>query len=257
MRNVAFSALLVVAAVSTGCSKGPVEISGSTLFKAVDENDLASFQSALKDVPELARAESENGIPVLHHAAGLGRLDMVKLLLDGGVDVNSTGSFGDVKAVQWIFQCKGPRLDILALLLENGADPNTADGFGSTVLMSAARLGRTDLVELLVSKGADVNARETGSLELSVLHYAALGANPDVVECLIGHGADTAAKDKHGRTPLDFALAVVTARGAAHDTDITMNVDAFVDRAALEDAAASGRNFKPVIELLRSHTSAP
>ena len=249
--------MLVLTVVSAGCSKGPGEVSGSTLFKAVEENDLASFQSALKDAPQLAQAEDDNGIPVLHRAAGLGRLDMVKFLLAGGADVNDTGSFGDVKAVQWMFQCKEPRLDVLVLLLEKGADPNTADDFGSTVLMSAARLGRKDLVELFVSKGADVNAREAGSLELSVLHYAALGANPDVVERLIEQGADTAAKDKHGRTPLDLVLAVVAARNLAHDTGIPMNIDAFLDRARLEEAAARGKDFTLVIELLRSHTAAP
>ncbi|MGD0235817.1 MAG: ankyrin repeat domain-containing protein [Syntrophorhabdales bacterium] len=53
-------------------------------------------------------------------------------------------------------QCKA---GALKLFLERGVDANKDLGDGSTVLMNAAGAGRLDIVQLLIQKGADVNAR--------------------------------------------------------------------------------------------------
>ena len=47
-------------------------------------------------------------------------------------------------------------------LLNAGANPNAAVGAGQTPLMAAARTGSLETVRLLLAKGADVKARETG-----------------------------------------------------------------------------------------------
>ena len=52
------------------------------------------------------------------------------------------------------------RKEIVELLLSKGADVNAKDSKGETALMVAAFYGRKETVELLLSKGADVNAKD-------------------------------------------------------------------------------------------------
>lgn len=69
-----------------------------------------------------------------------------------------------------------------------------------TPLHIEAYRGRPDLVELLIAKGADVNAKDL--VRKTPLHQA---KNKEVAELLIAKGADVNAKDKNGLTPLLYA----------------------------------------------------
>src|SRR5690349_8789767 len=46
-------------------------------------------------------------------------------------------------------------------LLDQGSNANALDDLGWPLLMVAAQAGRADIVELLVNKGADVNAKRS------------------------------------------------------------------------------------------------
>ena len=59
------------------------------------------------------------------------------------------------------------------------------------------------IVELLIEKGADVNA--VGELETTPLHLAAYWDHKDIAELLINNGADVNAEGKQGETPFDSA----------------------------------------------------
>jgi hypothetical protein len=65
------------------------------------------------------------------------------------------------------------QLGSLAALLDAGADPNRADPRGLTPLMMAAGYGRTDMVKLLMARGAD--ARTTDRDGETALDYALAG----------------------------------------------------------------------------------
>jgi ankyrin repeat protein len=54
------------------------------------------------------------------------------------------------------------RLAVVKLLVEGGEDVNAADSYGITPLMVAANLGDLEVVKYLVSKGADLNAHDLG-----------------------------------------------------------------------------------------------
>ena len=73
-------------------------------------------------------------------------------------------------------------------LVRAGADVNAATPEGLTPLMIASGLGRSLMVALLLTAGAQVLALEprAGS---TALHKAALSGNPDVVALLLDHGA--------------------------------------------------------------------
>jgi len=64
------------------------------------------------------------------------------------------------------------------------------------------------ILRLFLSRGVDIDSPERLSgAELTALHAAALSADPVPVRLLLAHGADPTARDKHGRTALDLALA--------------------------------------------------
>ena len=54
------------------------------------------------------------------------------------------------------------RLELVKLLVDLGLDVNHADNYGITPLMVAANLGDLEVVKYLVSKGADINAHDLG-----------------------------------------------------------------------------------------------
>jgi len=54
------------------------------------------------------------------------------------------------------------RLELVKLLVEKGQDVNAADNYGITPLMVAANLGNLEIVKYLVSKGADLSAHDLG-----------------------------------------------------------------------------------------------
>jgi len=74
---------------------------------------------------------------------------------------------------------------------------------GMTPLHVTAWFGHKELTELLLAKGADVNAMADGGL--TPLHTAALGGYKEIAELLIAKGADVNAIGPDGKTPRDWA----------------------------------------------------
>jgi ankyrin repeat protein len=73
-------------------------------------------------------------------------------------------------------------------LIREGADVNRFTPEGLTPLMIAAGLGQSQMVDLLLTAGAQVLAVEPRA-GATALHKAALSGNPDVVDLLLDHGA--------------------------------------------------------------------
>ena len=67
----------------------------------------------------------------------------------------------------------------------------------------AAAIGKRDVVELLLLKGADVNTRDQN--RWTPLHVATANDQKEVVELLLAKGADVNAKDKNLVTPMRWA----------------------------------------------------
>jgi cytohesin len=84
--------------------------------------------------------------------------------------------------------CHKGQVKRAARAIENGAHPNTSsDEFGFTPLMSAARQGNLELVELLIDAGAVVKARSSHGV--TALQMADC-STPDVFDALLAAGAD-------------------------------------------------------------------
>lgn len=89
-------------------------------------------------------------------------------------------------------------------LLDRGGDPDARDGSGYTALHYASRSGHEGVCQLLLKRGANVNA-QTRSGKASSLHRAAYSGHATVVKTLIKHGADPKLDDCDGQTALHKA----------------------------------------------------
>jgi hypothetical protein len=96
-------------------------------------------------------------------------------------------------------------LDICRLLIDKGAQVNAKDRNGCTPLHWAAERGHIEIVRLLCDHGADVDARnhQDGSRPL---HYAARKGRISIVKELIEvKNAEINARDDDGETALSDA----------------------------------------------------
>jgi len=75
---------------------------------------------------------------------------------------------------------------MVELLIAKGADINAGEGEW-TALHGAADQGRRDIAELLIAKGADVNAKESDGK--TALSLAKEKGHDEIVELLRKHGA--------------------------------------------------------------------
>jgi ankyrin repeat protein len=89
---------------------------------------------------------------------------------------------------------------MIGLLVDAGADPNAMDPAGETPLMAAARVGVVDAVTMLLEKGATLDATDP-SFAQTALIVAVRENRPEVVRLLITRGANVNAKTRVGPTP--------------------------------------------------------
>ncbi|MDQ6959498.1 MAG: ankyrin repeat domain-containing protein, partial [Mariprofundaceae bacterium] len=96
------------------------------------------------------------------------------------------------------------KTEVAELLIRKGADVNAKNAGQETPLHDAAVQGNTEVVALLIRKGADVNARN--DVQATPLHEAAMYGKTKVAELLILNGADVNARNKYQETPLHRAV---------------------------------------------------
>ena len=169
--------------------------------------------------------------PSLHKAVREGDADRVRKLLDAGADVNGRNSSKAVKLLrggtplQWTslhYAAYYGHLEIAEILISRGADLDADDPYYSTPLYLAVEEGHPEVVEFLISKGAKVNVKSSSS-GYTPLHRAAWGP---VALMLLEKGAKVNARDNDGKTALDQATwsdkggtaALLRKHGGEHGT---------------------------------------
>ncbi|KAI0288057.1 hypothetical protein BC826DRAFT_721154, partial [Russula brevipes] len=149
----------------------------------------------------VARAEDvgakcgRHGSP-LHAAVYMGHLDIARLLLDRGADVNLGNEDGKPPLVTAYDR---RNLETMALLLEHGANPDAQYDFCGSISHDAASKGNTEVIELLLQHEADVHIRSIGGSKWTLLHWM---SNARLAQILLDHGADINALDAAHDTPL-------------------------------------------------------
>ena len=133
-----------------------------TIHDWAENGDYANVKQFLDHNPSLINSLHSEELPdtPLHLAAWQGHVDIVRLLLDRGADVNARGDGGRTPlhyAAYW------GHLDVVELLIEEGADVTLTTEFGHTPLVTAAYSREAegiDAAERLLQHGArlDLNS---------------------------------------------------------------------------------------------------
>ena len=154
-------------------------------------------------------------------AAFKGSLEMVKVLLGCGVDVNSVN---EKSYTALMLAAKNGHTEVARLLLERRANVDLQDEDGITALMLAAQNGHTEVVELLLNKEANVNSKlkTTGQ---TALMLAAQEGHTKVVELLLNKEANVNLQLKTGQT----ALMLAAQEGHTKVVELLLNKEANVN----------------------------
>lgn len=144
------------------------------------------------------------GVRALRGAAAQGSLAMTELLLAHGADATRIG------VGRWVLH---PQL--APLLASRGAAIDSSGAWiGAACTGNHGRKDDPDYVRALLRHGARATDRRGGdyrkgptgvrALNATALHYAVKAGFLATIEVLLESGADPAARDSHGRTPLDW-----------------------------------------------------
>jgi hypothetical protein len=139
----------------------------------------------------------------LHHCARKGFTTSVKRLLSiRNINVNvKDDEFGETP-LHWA--ALNGHIEIARLLLQNGAEVNVKSDGGNTPLHWAASHGNVDTLHLLVENGADLEAQDNSGSR--ALHRAVSNGNlPFVKELISRYHVDVNARRNDGRTALWLA----------------------------------------------------
>ncbi len=196
----------------------------SDIHQAIREGNLSLVKEIIDNQPESVFLRDPNGLTPLHHAARLGHIEIMALLVDTGVDVNilssnletplhMAASAGKSAAAAWLiekeakvdaknkggytpllFAVRSGYSDLTELLLQKGADPNLKNIYSHTPLVMAVSTGRIDLMNLLFANGAFIAKKD-----LNLLHYAIMNRQKEAADFLIRQGLEVPLAGDVGR----------------------------------------------------------
>lgn len=149
-------------------------------------------------------AHDINQIHPIHLAVNFGHPEVVRVLLQAGVDVALRSNKEETTALHEA--ASQNRLSCAAVLIEHGSDVNARDALGQTPLFLAAKNNHAEMIGFLHKAGAKLEIIDhKGSLGI---HAAMVMGSAATVQAWTEAGGDLEVKCHHGRTPLNWALGV-------------------------------------------------
>ena len=141
----------------------------------------------------------KSGGGLLHKAVIDGHIDIVKTLLDHGVDVNEGWEDGVTALYR---SCSHPNFEIYKELTKRGALINIP--YKDTMPLDMAAMGGSlDIISDLLDRGVDINRGDSDNM--TALHNACFDGVLDSVKMLLDRGANINAQTSSGETPLFIA----------------------------------------------------
>ncbi|KAJ0019648.1 hypothetical protein NQD34_007217 [Periophthalmus magnuspinnatus] len=204
------------------------------LYISAKQGDLQKVIHLLVDGKDPNYVDGQSKRTALHAAAAVGHQEICHMLVQAGANLET---FDEDHRTPLMVACENNHLDTVKYLLRAGASICHKDIMGFTCLHLAAKLGHYDMihyllsraskyincqddggwtpitwaieykhkeiVNLLLSRGSDVNIRDKE--ENVCLHWAALSGCDDIAQALLDASCDLMALNIHGDLPLHIA----------------------------------------------------
>ena len=167
---------------------GMIELLGSDetqtqifLRSASNDNKIEIIREMLESGINVDVQDERTGNTALMNACFEGNINIVKLLIRNGANVNHKNAGFNTPLIQAIATHYNPRelqrrkFEVVKELLAAGADPNATDSYNTTPLMFAAEYGLTDVVKELLYEGA--NKHLENHVGETALDFAIVGNN--------------------------------------------------------------------------------
>ncbi|KAI4120736.1 MAG: hypothetical protein LQ338_006802 [Usnochroma carphineum] len=148
---------------------------------AYDKQQLEILARYLTPVPRLNGLRTKTGWSPLLCAASVGSVEGVEWLIDAGCDVMDVASDGS-SALHLAVAARSEALDPIRTLLDNGCDVNSRRVNGETSLMISARFGKVDVMDLLISRGGDLEAVDSDGC--NIVHHTCFQGSLEIIKRL-------------------------------------------------------------------------
>lgn len=226
--------------LENGARVGSRDDGGSTPLHAALTNCHTEAVKLLVEKGANVNARNKNGRTPIFPAAKCGNLELVKFLVDKGARIPTTG-FTPLHAAARGYQ----NTAVVGFFLDSGVEVNAkgdsaTGGAGSTPLHVAATRASKSVVELLIERGAKVDAKAKGGQ--TPLFGAALSGNTETAEVLIANGADVNARNSLRSTPLHRAVKLNNFAGAFTPNDFAGFVQLLIAYGANVNAQDNRKN---------------
>jgi ankyrin repeat protein len=182
------------------------DLAGATALYVAAERGQTAVVQRLIDKGADADLKGRSGTSPLAAAAFAGRNQVVKMLLAHGADPRAADDTGKSPIV---YAAASGSLDIVRQLLAQNVDVNARYSNDLTLLMwasgpdpSVAEAQALEVVSYLVDAGAHIDDRDARGR--TALMIAAEGDHADIVQLLLTYGADPALRDKAGKRAADL-----------------------------------------------------
>lgn len=200
------------------------------MHEAAREGKTQIVDSLLNESPELAGRIDDDGRLAIHWAVSFGHKDIVKLLAaNEKFDPDVQDGSGWTPLMIAVSLKDGEEL--VDLLLRKGADVNAKNFAGQTALHFIASKKNIQLARNLMSHNTPARTGICDKRRQYPIHRAAAVGSVPLVELLIKHKSPINAADIFGQTPLHHAIAeghgdtAVSLLKAGVDTKIRDNDD--------------------------------
>jgi ankyrin repeat protein len=186
------SELIIRQLIDNGAKLEATSYLGSPLKVAVKKGHLGAVRLLLEKGADLEHLQASRADHTpLSTAAQLGNDEMVQLLLRNGAKTETMNTLG------WTALHCATSEAVVRTLIDGRAVIEARNKKGLTPLLTATEKGRHEIVRLLLSKGAKIEAIDDDGN--TALH---LTRSKDIAMALIDCGADIEARNKNGCTPL-------------------------------------------------------
>ncbi|MDN5247855.1 MAG: ankyrin repeat domain-containing protein [Wolbachia endosymbiont of Tyrophagus putrescentiae] len=171
--------------------------------KAINKNNFDQFIQLVDNLKNIDEIINNNGDSTIHIVASLGRLDMLKYLVNKKGANFYTRNCNRMTPLH--YAASNGNLDVVEYLIELGTYVDVLEANKFTPLHLAVTQGHLSVAMYLVrEKGADVNALDIN--KYTPLHFAVHKNHQDIVVFLVENKANLDALNTKERTPLHLAV---------------------------------------------------